>query len=118
VIFTTVCWMVTAYVGPATDPETLVSFYRKVRPFGPGWRSVRAAAGVAVDEAAAGDNIPLALLGWVSGCAAIWSSLFTIGNVLYGRMGYALVCLAVFAVSGFALLRVMTRLWTAEPTAR
>jgi len=111
VVFTTICWMVTAFVGPATDRDTLVSFYRKVKPFGPGWRSVRVAAGLPADEAVTSDNIPMALLGWVAGCAAIWSSLFTIGNVLYGRTGYALVCMAVFAVSGFVLLRIVGRLW-------
>jgi solute:Na+ symporter, SSS family len=111
VIFTTICWIATAYVGPATDRDTLVSFYRKVKPFGPGWRSVRVAAGLPADEALTSDNIPMALLGWVAGCAAIWSSLFTIGNVLYGRTGYALVCLAVFVVSGFVLLRIVGRLW-------
>jgi solute:Na+ symporter, SSS family len=111
VIFTTICWIATAYVGPATDRDTLVSFYRKVKPFGPGWRSVRVAAGLPADEALTSDNIPMALLGWVAGCAAIWSSLFTIGNVLYGHTGYALVCLAVFVVSGFVLLRIVGRLW-------
>ena len=32
VAFTTVCWMLTAYLGPRTDPEVLISFYRKVHP--------------------------------------------------------------------------------------
>src|SRR5208337_1019437 len=33
VIITTIFWISTAYLGPANDPETLISFYRKVRPF-------------------------------------------------------------------------------------
>ena len=43
----------------------------------------------------------------------IWSALFTVGNVLYGRVGYALVCLTVFVVAGTLLVRVVTRLWQA-----
>jgi Na+/proline symporter len=117
VIFTTVCWTIAAYAGPATDRETLLAFYRKVKPFGPGWRVVREVVGSAPSEVETGDNIPLALLGWVAGCAAIWSSLFTIGNVLYGRMGYAAVCFAVFLVSGLVLLKLVVRLWTAAPGA-
>src|SRR6516162_6812325 len=35
---TTICWLITAFIGPQTDRQTLVAFYRKVRPFGPGWR--------------------------------------------------------------------------------
>jgi hypothetical protein len=104
----------TAYLGPQTDRAVLVDFYKKVRPFGPGWREVREAAGLGEDPGrTTGDNIPLALLGWVAGCATIWSSLFTVGNFLYGRTGPALACLAVFVVAGLVLVRVIGRLWQA-----
>jgi SSS family solute:Na+ symporter len=111
VLFTTVCWVATAYLGPATDRDTLVHFYRKVKPFGPGWRHVRAEAGLTAEPATTGENIPLALLGWVAGCATIWSSLFAVGNTLYGRTGYAAVCGVVLLVSGFILTKVVARLW-------
>jgi Na+/proline symporter len=113
VAVTTVCWVVTAFVGPETDRQTLVAFYKRVRPFGPGWTRVREEAGISVFEArATRENIPLALVGWVAGCTMIWSSLFTVGNFLYGRLGYALGLLAVFIVSGFVLLRVVNRVWS------
>ena len=38
--------------------------------------------------------------GWSAGCTAIWSSLFTVGNFLYGRMGLAMLLLGVFIASG------------------
>lgn len=110
---TTVCWVVTAFFGPETDHQTLIAFYRKTRPFGPGWAHIRKEAGVPVTEkVAAGDNIPLALLGWVAGCTVIWGSLFTVGNFLYGRLDYALLLLGVCVVSGGALIYVVNRLWT------
>jgi len=117
---TTVCWMLTAFYGPQTDRQTLIAFYSKVRPFGPGWRRIRQEAGISEAEAAAThENIPLALLGWSAGCAAIWSSLFTVGNFLYGRMGLALLLLAVFIVSGLVLLFTINRLWSgASASAR
>jgi solute:Na+ symporter, SSS family len=109
---TTVCWVLTAFLGPQTDRKVLIEFYRKVRPFGPGWRSIREEAGISKQEAAAThENIPLALLGWSAGCAAIWSSLFTVGNFLYGRMGLALVLFVVFIASGLILLYVINQLW-------
>jgi 1,4-dihydroxy-2-naphthoate octaprenyltransferase len=58
-----------------------------------------------------GQNFPLALLGWSTGCIMIWSALFTVGNFLYGRMGYTLGLLAVFVVSGAILIQVVRRLW-------
>ena len=115
---TTLSWVATAYLGPETDRKVLVEFYKKVRPFGPGWTAVREQAGLGDDPArTAGDNIPLALLGWVAGCATIWSALFTVGNVLYGRSGAALACLTVFVVAGVALVRVVGRLWQRPPEA-
>ena len=90
---TTVCWVLTAFVGPQTDRETLIEFYRKVRPSGPGWRRIRQEAGISEEEAkATHENIPLALLGWLAGCSMVWSGLFAIGNYLYGRHPSPQVC--------------------------
>jgi hypothetical protein len=41
----------------------------------------------------------------------IWSALFTVGNVLYGRYDYAAGLALVFAVAGFTVLKVVQRLW-------
>jgi solute:Na+ symporter, SSS family len=118
VLTTSICWIATAYLGPQTDQAVLVEFFRKVRPAGPGWAPVRAAAGVTdAQMAATGDNIPMALLGWVAGCVAIWSALFTVGNVLYGRLHYAGALFVVFLVSGLALLRVTRALWAASSSS-
>jgi solute:Na+ symporter, SSS family len=112
---TTVCWLLAAYFAPQTDRKTLIEFYRKVRPAGPGWEPIRLEAGISKDEAAqTGESIPLALIGWAAGCAMIWSSLFTVGNFLYGRYSYALALGAVFVVSGNILLQVINKLWAGK----
>jgi Na+/proline symporter len=107
---TTASWVSAAWWGPQTDSAVLIAFYRKVRPFGPGWEPVRRQAGELPPVDAI--NIPRALLGWAAGCAAIWSSLFTVGNVLYGRGTLALAALAVFAVSASTLVVIVRRLWS------
>ncbi len=115
VIATTVCWLATAYLGPQTDRRTLIDFYKKVRPFGPGWRQIRLEAGISDAEAAEharGENIPMALVGWLAGSVMIWSSLFTVGNYLYGRTHYALGLAVVFLISCTILIRIVRRLWT------
>jgi Na+/proline symporter len=118
VLATTVVWMLTAFLGPKTDQETLLKFYRKVRPFGPGWEPVRKEAGISKAEAkSTGDNFPVALIGWVSGSLTIWSALFTVGNFLYKRWTYFFILLGVFIISGLVLLRVISRLWTKSPAA-
>ena len=112
VAVTSVSWIITAFVGPETDRAVLVEFYRRVRPAGPGWTAIRATAGLGEDtDRTAGDNIPLALLGWAAGCMMIWSALFTVGNFLYGRWSYAWMLLAVFAITGTMVIWVMRQLW-------
>jgi SSS family solute:Na+ symporter len=107
---TTVCWVATAWLGPETDREVLIRFYEKVRPAGPGWAPIKASADLT--SSPAGDNIPLALVGWVAGCTAIWSGLFTVGNVLYVRPLASLLMFAVFALSTLALIQVVRSLWS------
>jgi SSS family solute:Na+ symporter len=112
VALTTICWLVAAYVTPPTTRERLISFYRKVHPSGPGWRLIREAAGVTEAEGALhSDRIGQATLGWIAGCLTIWSSLFAIGNFLYGRLQLAFILTAVFVVSGLVLISVINRLW-------
>jgi len=114
IAFTTVCWVITAYVGPQTDRQTLIDFYRRVHPIGPGWAAIRPFAGVDSAQAAEyarQDNIPMALLGWVAGVSVIWSGLFTVGNVLYGRWDYAGILFVILLVTGTILVRVIRRLW-------
>jgi Na+/proline symporter len=108
---TTICWVATAYFGPQTDRATLISFYRKVRPAGPGWAPIRDAVGPLADDGrTAADNLPMAMLGWFVGCTLVWSALFAIGNYLYGRMPQAWLLTAVCVVSTAALTMVMRRL--------
>lgn len=113
---TTVAWLVTAFVGPATDRATLIAFVRKVKPAGPGWTELRVAAGIPDAEVAQENRIGAAFVGWIAGCLVIWSSLFAIGNFLYSpgdpsRFPAAWALTFVFAASGYVLLKVTQRLW-------
>jgi Na+/proline symporter len=107
---TTLVWVTVAYTTPPTDRQTLVSFYKLVRPAGRGWDSVRAEAGVGPSP----DSLSQSLLGWVLGCAFIYAALFGVGSALYGRTPQALLWLVVFVVSGVGLLRILPRMWTSR----
>lgn len=112
IIFTTICWVTASFVSPQTDTKTLIDFYKKVRPFGPGWKKIKMEAGVSDEELSdSKNNIPLGMLGWVSGCIMIWSALFTVGNVLYGRFELAAILFAFFAISTFLIFKVVKKLW-------
>jgi Na+/proline symporter len=113
VAVTTVVWMATTFLAPPTDAATLDGFFMKVRPSGPGWRPVAERLGIAGVE----DSLPQALLGWVLGCAFVYSGLFGTGSLLYGRMPQFAMWLVVFIVSGIGLSRVLRGFWTPESTA-
>jgi hypothetical protein len=117
VLVTTACWVATAFLAPQTDRRTLVAFYKKVRPSGPGWASIRAEASLTpAEQAEAQMNIPLALLGWSAACTMIWSALFTIGTYLYGRTTQSLMLGVVFVVSATVVINVMRTLFADSNT--
>ena len=82
VAVTTVCWLLAAYLGAAdrsrgADRRSTARCGRS----GPGWAPIRAEAGTLRRRTRRrARTFPLALLGWVAGCMAIWSSLFAVGN--------------------------------------
>jgi SSS family solute:Na+ symporter len=111
--FTTVCWLLTACFSAPTSRERLIAFYKKVHPSGPGWTTIRKEAGISEAEAARhSDHMGMATAGWISGCLVVWSSLFAIGNFLYGRIQTAMLLSGVFIVSGIVLLYVINHLWS------
>ena len=107
VFATTFAWITVTLMTRPESEQTLIDFYRLIRPAGPGWSSISAKAGVGSSP----DSISLQLLGWVLGCAFIYATLFGAGSALYGFTAQAVVWGFVWLISGFGLLRVITRLW-------
>ena len=102
VAVTTLVWLAATF-ATAPEPEaTLVAFYLRVRPAGPGWAPIAARTG-----APAGSAEPLApgFLNWVLGMALVYGVLFTIGEIIFGEWTKALMFGAVAAVSAIALGR-------------
>ena len=107
VVITTAVWVTTAYLAPPTDSGKLDSFYALVRPAGPGWKVIRDRTGLP----ASADSLPMAMLGWILGCAFVYAALFGAGSFLYGNTAQALVWLGVFVVSTLGLSRILPKIW-------
>ena len=84
---------------PEPDP-VLDTFYRRVRPGGPGWRHVARRLGFANDQIPGG---ALSWVNWVAGVVAVYTSLFGLGAVLTGRPLAGLLY-AVTAIAAFMLI--------------
>ena len=104
---TTIIWVTVTLVTPPTDRDTLLGFYRLVRPAGPGWAHVAREAGVGPSP----DSLPQALLGWVCGCSVVYAALFGVGSLLYGHLPQSAAALVVFVVSGYGTWRVLAGFW-------
>ena len=102
VLVSTISWLSVTYLTSPSDRPTLIAFYRLVRPAGPGWRRVRAEAGVGPSP----DSMTVALGGWVLGCVFVYSALFGTGSFLYGKTSIGLAWSAVFVASGLGLIGV------------
>ena len=107
VFATTFAWLTVTLATRPESESTLVSFYRLIRPAGPGWKPIAAKARVAPSP----DSIPMQLLGWVLGCTFVYATLFGAGSALYGHSTQVIVWGLVWILSGAGLLRVLASLW-------
>lgn len=110
---TTAIWIAAAFLGPRTEERVLESFYRLVRPAGPGWARVRTATGLGPSP----DSLPQAMTGWVAGVLFVYAAMFGVGSLLTGRSGLALFWSAVFLVSGVVVTRVLQGFWRTAPAS-
>jgi solute:Na+ symporter, SSS family len=74
---TTVAWTTVTLLTPAEPRETLVNFYRRVRPAAVGWGPIAKLAPDVVPERELARN----LCNWVAGCAMIYLALFGVGKI-------------------------------------
>jgi SSS family solute:Na+ symporter len=96
VALSTIVW-ITVTFATAPEPEaTLQSFYRRVRPGGPGWARVSESLGYGRESIPGG---ALAWTNWIAGIVAVYSSLFGIGKIVLGEVGAGLVMLAIAVIA-------------------
>jgi SSS family solute:Na+ symporter len=98
VAVTTVTWVLATFLTKPEPDSVLDSFYRRVRPGGPGWRRVSERLGYGRESIPGG---ALAWTNWIAGIVAVYCTLFGLGKLIFGQLGMGLGLLAV-AVVAFA----------------
>ncbi len=106
IALTTVAWVSATLLTRPADDETLIAFYRRVRPGGPGWGRIRALAG---DTARSADDLGLAAIGWLLGCMLVYGALFGVGNLLVGSTSSAIVLLGSAIAGAVGVAAVLRR---------
>jgi len=95
VLISTVVWLSVTFLTQPESEDTLLNFYRKIRPGGNLWKPIaKLAPDVKVDY-----GLGWNLLDWAAGITLIYSALFGVGKIILGSFleGFGLLTLAVTA---------------------
>jgi Na+/proline symporter len=99
---TSMAWLAVTWLTPPEPQQTLLAFYRRVRPQGPGWTPIAREAGVtATGSGALVRECVNALLG----CVLVYAALFGVGELLLGSRLAAVGLLALSAAAAAAIAR-------------
>ena len=101
--FTTLVWLAVTFFTDAEPAEILVAFYRKVRPQITGWKPIAKLAG---DEPVTRD-LGRNLISWIVGCVLVYSALFAIGELCFGRFAIGAALALVAIICGVIIWRLM-----------
>jgi len=108
ILVTTVGWVAVTYLTPPEKQEVLAAFCSKIRAGGPGWRKIEAASDL--KNEAFGWDVPMGLLCMMIGCLAVWTALFGVGYLLYGRLLLGGTLAVISVVSTAALMRMVGKI--------
>src|SRR5207253_5766615 len=104
VAITTAVWIAVTWLTSPEPDETLRLFYRRVRPQGPGWKPVAAAAG----PVEISGSLPIELLDAVLGCVLVYSALFGVGEILLRSVALGCALLVLSALAAAAITRTLS----------
>jgi solute:Na+ symporter, SSS family len=102
---TTMVWLVTTLLTRPVSDEKLLHFYRRVRPTVHGWKHI---AGLA-REIQPVEDLGANTIDWVMGCAMVYCSLFSIGELILQEWLAGFLLMAGAAASGYFIFWSLSR---------
>lgn len=113
---TTLAWLAVTLLTPPEPREKLVTFYKKVRPAGPGWKPIAAAAGRL--EGGPSESLTVQFVNWIVGCVLIYASMFGLGKLIFKEWLVGAVYLAVAAIAAGIISHNLSRAnWSENSTS-
>ena len=101
VTITTIAWLAITWLTAPEPKETLQAFYRRVQPYGPGWKPVAAW----VEDVSPRGSLGRDLANAVLGCVLVYAALFGVGELLLRSTALGCALLVVAAGAGAAVAR-------------
>ena len=107
VAWTTVSWLLVTWMTAPEPDATLIAFYRRARPGGPGWNRVAHLSGAPPPDPIRGQ-----LVEWLAGVTLIYATLFGVGALIIpGHRGGPLLLATAVATGWFLYRRIAKRGW-------
>ena len=103
VLVTTLIWLIVTFITPSDDTDTLVKFYNKTKPGGPGWNIIKNNSGISNEKE--DWIVPRGIICMIIGCISIYSALFSTGYFIYGEINSGLIFLLITIISGYLLFK-------------
>ena len=114
VLITTFIWVVVTFMTKPDDDETLVKFYKKTKPGGPGWKRIKDLAKLSESENNSEWIVPRGILCMILGCFAIYSALFSTGYFIYGEITSGIIFLTTTIVFSYILFNISKKILSNE----
>ena len=114
VLITTFVWVVVTFMTEPDDDQTLVKFYKKTKPGGPGWKRIKELAKLSKDENNSEWIVPRGILCMILGCFAIYSALFSTGYFIYGEITYGIIFLTTTIIFSYILFNMSKKILSNE----
>jgi solute:Na+ symporter, SSS family len=103
--FTTIAWLAATFLTRPTDKETLLSFYRRVRPGGKLWKPISDE----LPEVVPNFNFRDLFICWIAGVIMVYMALFGMGKLIFGQHLLAIVYFIVVAVCAYTIGRMIRK---------
>jgi len=113
VVLTTIAWITTAWVTKPTEQNTLIQFYKNIRPHALGWAPVIEAGmekGILSNEHTKTGRLSTEILMMFLGCIGVYALLFGTGFLIYGQMMNASISFAIAVGVAFGLKLLWSRI--------
>ena len=114
VLITTFVWVVVTFMTKPDDDETLVKFYKKTKPGGPGWKRIKDLAKLSESENNSEWIVPRGILCMILGCFAIYSALFSTGYFIYGEITSGVIFLTTTIIFSYILFNISKKILSNE----
>ena len=114
VLITTFVWVTVTFMTKPDDDETLIKFYEKTNPGGPGWKRIKNISKLRSKSEEKEWIVPRGILCMILGCFAIYSALFSTGYFIYGELSNGFIFLISTIIFSFVLFKISKKILSNE----